>query len=435
MHLNSYRKHSRAPLVVAALLCSACSFRGPLTQHAVDYNLAIERAQNKILLLNVIRSMEQRPRYYSAFSKITGKIIGTFAFDASIPVGKDAMDIFTLSPKFSIQSGPTFDIAPLDTHLFTRGLMTPVAASTFKYYRDQGWPRELLLFLFVRRVELSDLVGDPPRPPKKRSPGEPKSWNCDELEKRRSFVNDPGNRDDFEAFQSFVACNSNLKLVPNGKPDFSFEVKADDSIAILEAAKRGLTIEKTPSGKVRISLPEREYSFTCEGCTDIPSQGSMSSSAPDPEDMRLLQPAIKFTAESTDADNSGAQLTDDREKSAPSQVEVYLRSPEAIVYYLGELARKVINDPEFEAPVIPARPESDDDGSEDLFAIRRTRLPALLSMGSQVSIRLGGYRYYIPASRDQAGRSMHCLTLVAQLIGLQKESSELPTTQTVITAN
>lgn len=53
--------------ILAALLTlttTGCvSFSGDIGRHAIDYNLAVEASQNRLLLLNVVRAMKRRPIY------------------------------------------------------------------------------------------------------------------------------------------------------------------------------------------------------------------------------------------------------------------------------------------------------------------------------------------------------------------------------------
>ena len=48
-----------------------------------------------------------------------------------------------------------------------------------------------------------------------------------------------------------------------------------------------------------------------------------------------------------------------------------------------------------------------------------------------LAVQYDGVTYGIPRAEKDAGRSMHILSLITQLIGLQKSSTEMPQTTTV----
>src|SRR6185503_3403286 len=56
----------------------------------------------------------------------------------------------------TLSKNPTFSLAVLDTQEFMRGFLTPLGKDTLNYFWTQGWPRELLLYLLVQRVEIQE---------------------------------------------------------------------------------------------------------------------------------------------------------------------------------------------------------------------------------------------------------------------------------------
>lgn len=68
--------HSKTRIVsavlTAGLALGACSFSGTVAQHTVDYNLTMERVNNEILLLNILRAKERRPMVFSRIAQIKG---------------------------------------------------------------------------------------------------------------------------------------------------------------------------------------------------------------------------------------------------------------------------------------------------------------------------------------------------------------------------
>jgi hypothetical protein len=143
-------------LVICALL-SACAFapKEKITETSFDYNLAFERAQNEMFLLNIARASERMPMYFTAINALRGNLQSSVATgNIAIPFGGGTSSSYSAAPTASYTTNPTFDVAVLDSKQFWLGILTPAPLTTFKYYWDQGWPQELLLFLFIRTIEI-----------------------------------------------------------------------------------------------------------------------------------------------------------------------------------------------------------------------------------------------------------------------------------------
>mgnify|MGYP001007143677 FL=1 len=149
---------ARALLLVAALAASlslsGCVPGASLSSRAVDYNTAAEAARNEMLLLNVLRARDRRPMVFTGLSRITGSVRAEARVGATATVSAAAPDVQAYSPSFGFTDSPTFDVAVLDSQEFTRGVMTPVSTEVLEYFWDQGYNREVLLYLVVDRVEL-----------------------------------------------------------------------------------------------------------------------------------------------------------------------------------------------------------------------------------------------------------------------------------------
>src|SRR5262245_41581288 len=139
------------PVLVA--LCSltlvSCSFSRAIQQNVVDFNYAVAKSQNELLLLNVLRAMERQPRYFTSLTQIRGSLNSSVRVGFIIRFVNDAAQPYFVSPEGALSSSPSFDVAILDSEKFMRGIMRPIAAELFKYYWDQGWPQELLFYLLV----------------------------------------------------------------------------------------------------------------------------------------------------------------------------------------------------------------------------------------------------------------------------------------------
>ncbi|NQT01466.1 MAG: hypothetical protein HQ580_05560, partial [Planctomycetes bacterium] len=116
-----------------------------------------------------------------------------------------------------------------------------------------------------------------------------------------------------------------------------------------------------------------------------------------------------------------------------SRRTVYLRSPEAILYYLGEILRAENSTEDLNDPNIPKIDVSHDRSGASLARLFYAREATDNDIAPCVSVDYEGTKYVIPGDPDGYGtdRSMHVLSLVSQLIGLQKKSEEVPSTGVV----
>ena len=99
-----------------------------------------------------------------------------------------------------------------------------------------------------------------------------------------------------------------------------------------------------------------------------------------------------------------------------------LRSPEAVIYYLGELVRADLEGDSEGVRYTPTTRINPLEGpAVPIFKVHAGALPEAF-----VSVAFDGAEYSVVSLPGD--RSSHSLTLVSQLVGLQKEASELPIT-------
>ncbi len=378
---------TRLMSAVAALALGGCVTHGALSNRAVDYNTAAETARNEMLLMNILRARDRRPMVFTGLSRITGSVRAESRIGAAVSTGSAAPDVQAFSPSFGFSDSPTFDVAVLDSQEFTRGIMTPVDTEILEYFWDQGYNREVLLYLVVDRVELECA-----------SPGGAQ---------RAVFENDPTD----PSFASFGALVADLadsgrwefddfRTERIGPPVEAAEARrlptlvqmASSPLRLRSVGDGTFQLEKT-STKLRLSTPRTN---ACKG-------GS-------PAAIRLF-------------DSRGAVEAAALQAPAEPRGRIVMRSPQSILHYLGELAR-----PEREVVIRPRRP--DQPASERrLFAVR----PAGACAGSEVNVRYDGGRWAIPRGTADcdAGRSMQSLAITAQLLSLLQSARDLPATSTV----
>src|SRR5215212_9948486 len=145
-------------LALAGPLLAACSVPDRFADRAIDYNRSLEDAENRGLLLNLLRTANDRPLYFTSFSALRGSMSVALGVNAAGTVGLDSGNSTSLggviSPNASIINSPSFDLAVLDTQAFARGLLTPIDNNVLDVFYEQDRDMRRLLDLFANRIDI-----------------------------------------------------------------------------------------------------------------------------------------------------------------------------------------------------------------------------------------------------------------------------------------
>jgi hypothetical protein len=221
---------------------NATSLSPAVKADTLGYNNAIGEVADQILLTNVLRSRDLEPLNLSQLSSISGSLSLQGSAGFSIPWGIGLGGV-TLSsagqrlatPSISGSTSPTYTLTPLNTQAFTLSILQPVSASYVLNRWQAGVPRELLLYLFAKEVDLPALDKETGAMGTKR------------------YINDPDNPGHFAAFQNLISDwikngHAELKAVdvldPVG-PAFSLYASTSESTS--SQAKDGGTPHPTPT--------------------------------------------------------------------------------------------------------------------------------------------------------------------------------------------
>ena len=515
MNRQSTGKKMTALLVITPLLFSAClsdqrhglphAIGEQLAANAVNYNLAIEKSQNEMLLLNVIRAMRHQPLYLTDTSKVTGTINGTFSLGLSLPFGRGWQgepDVHgpTASPTISYSTSPSMDVSLLDSQDFMAGFLKPIPPKLFAYYWNLGWESEFLLYTLVLKVEEYD----------------PAATDSSQFIHAATFENHPiaGHEGKIEAFSSWVRAvvDCGRPKTKSGQP-FQHSVTLDSNVFIDSksssarlapkdldkiAKDQGLSLTPFPdsldgnpaeaeddatstanSGKDSrgpwpwtISTPDEAWAIVYKhdpnAASPTPEEGFQDK---DPK-RKLKSP--KAIGEGAAQAGQFLAVPSDLAKEGSGQGPIFvltLRSAEGLLFYLGELAsmanpevRHSRGNSDGKALLIHTQDDLSPDSLEPLFVVRPEHDPVPCST-ILVANPLGGSAYVIPSgyelppetvarlveeSRQKkprqgtagpmltgskglctGGESMHALSLLSQLVALQKSAKDFPTTSTV----
>jgi hypothetical protein len=365
--------------VFLGISLSGCVSSTMITSRTVGYNKVVEDSNNQVLLLNVVRARLRHPMYFTGLTLLRGSQSAQVGTGSSLLFGGEAPRIFTLNPNANLNINPSYDVAVLDTKEFMSGITTPVDMKTLKYYWDQGWSRQMLLYLFVRKIEQGNrcFLNVPWNAADEGcEPGVPKLNEY--LDRKLDIVEDPAPR-----------------RTPVGPPIQLDAGQAPGVGDIVNAYVNKLTLAKEKDKANVYQLYSEAKGFIFQYC---------------PEQRECDEKNRQHVAIASDSDNP------DEKKP-----KIFIRSPEAVLFFLGEIARE-----ELEGRSPPQALDSE--GQKlPLFVVRHSSTQPL---GAALSVEYEGEWYYIP-SGPEGGRSMHVLSLVNQILSLHKSRPELPSTSAV----
>ena len=414
----------RTGVVILAVALAGCATVSDFTEQNQKANVAVEQSSNAMLLLNVIRSYQRRPMHFTAIQSVKTPLAdGTPEFALGLPAfGYDRAGKRTWTPSLTYKVHvPNFDVTVWDGQEFMRGITTPVDQKTFVYYLDQGWPLPLIVHLMVREIRLL-------------KDGKPVN----------RYVNYPGEPEQFAAFQ--WAANTlrfcDIGTGP-GDPD-RYGPRLDarmsgDLQGLAKLKEQGLLLvppvkpPPTPGAPAPDRTKEEPESAYFRVAKDGGSVLRFAQSRRPDTLPRQTQEEAKCTPLENAALMPLLVGQDDKAAKAPGDViQFHMRSPEAVIYYLGELVRAEYGD--------PLRPERGPSGAakiqlgstktseQNLFHVRRGTIPEGVVPAAQVKYE--DTVYWIPPD-STGGRSMHVLSLVQLLVNSQKNAKDLPATTTI----
>lgn len=475
--------------LLVTILCAGCVSPRGLSKSSIQFNRAVEQGQNQVLLLNIIRASHRRPMYLTSFSKVTGSNSASFNAGFNNSVGDD-----TFGGSFGVN--PTFDVPVLDSQEFTSGFLKPVDTKVLAYYWDQDWPEELLLHLLVQKVRVRvqgsvqgrDVINDYYywNYPDASDPSLCKLEKFTRWVRHFTVVANPGfaeveAKQIGPAFPSHaVGLDSAVTLTKEGlilegdEDKLTFLLKPGASKYVLEVEGNlewDATLDKKQRNERASGLSEemrreetlKKIANWAEASTKWDCGG---------EDAEVETYSIDEGPAPEPRDSGPVGSEPGKAGNEEVSIDLFIRSPEAVLYYLGQLARveeqldKVPRicvgskvEPLFVARptglgcfenivtvtydgkwyTIPKDPEERKRGSSDAGAAEKGEAQAQKNEPEQAcaetEFRKPGpeeHLYIKLADLDcDPGRSMHALSLITQIINLQKSAKDLPTTGTV----
>ena len=448
-------------LSAVALSCclSACSLSPQITDHAIDYNHAVEKISNEAAFLNILRSKERMPNHFTSISDISGNLSVTTGAAITSSIGGSANIVtnsvstasdlsqsgsaisthnrgatnYTPNINASITSRPTFTVAILDTQEFTQGIMRPLSPDILSLYIGQGWRPSMLAHLFFEGIDVTlpdgtvvdfsnttDYVDD-----------KCGKLTYDEIARNLKLYVSTGINNGPETIVTkvdktptsdeivrlysagFVYKDKSVRTKPTTYTKFEFVIdKFDDSILnVCESDSSGIQVfNKNNDANNNIELKEstdKTHSVeTIKRAVAVLKCGktlSVNATGETGDEKGSIQ---KSTLKSrSPAGNGGSQgnIQPGSEESCASlgtsRISVPMRTTEGVIYYIGEYLRHKEECAEGNNPITKCKVYAKSNNTGDLFVISERKSSLLnnpFNHNSYITAELNGTEYSIP---------------------------------------
>jgi hypothetical protein len=199
--LRTFRLFNRTVcLVLCGGVLFGCGYVNQFADVYAEYNIQAEQAQEKMLVLNVLRAQKRRPMEFQTFHLMQAQATAAAEAFLNLPFGP----LNKQGPRgLQLVAGPNsnqnqIQIDALDTQEFYNGLMRPIELSFVDLYVKDRYPIEQLLMLLVHEIKLQDAIED------RDAEGKTPHFTADLNDPGVEFVNRPGNDFQFDTFQVFL---------------------------------------------------------------------------------------------------------------------------------------------------------------------------------------------------------------------------------------
>jgi hypothetical protein len=154
-HISALSKRARKRTLVFGIACltllSACAHLEKFSNEATEFNIQVADAQNKTLLLNIVRAANRFPMHFTELSTLSGTGTATLGGSLTIPVGvlNGGSGTGNVIPMASVTETPTFNVAVLETQEFYNGMLKAISTEELSTYLQEGLEPELVLSLGI----------------------------------------------------------------------------------------------------------------------------------------------------------------------------------------------------------------------------------------------------------------------------------------------
>jgi hypothetical protein len=431
---------ARLIAITTATLLAGCAT--PIARSVVEANLAQEQAANQLLLLNIARAHERMPMHFSQIGQIRaapgGWGLGVPSLALELPFGGAA------KPEYKLTAGnegaSPVDVSALNSQEFVRGITTPVTPDLIGHFASQGWPTSMLMHVFFESINALDKDGN--------------------VVERRP--NNPG-ASDYQRFRDYVASASACGLeadVDNLKPGFLSTVlttvSAGEAVEIGTAKQRLLPVLPDGTADASGSLPKTHFrvaNVSKEAVLRLlpppvdtagrdECLGVIGSSAQAEQNKSSLQGAAKALAEAKRTwfpVDLARRMAANVGNGDTTVQQFVLRSPQAMLYYLGQLSRA--QNSKWAGQSWPLQIRLADGSDAVLFQMHKRSDG--VDADATVAVQYAGQTFAVPRGKGEGkgngqdggkepqDRSMTVLALMQLILGLQDKGAEAPAASSV----
>jgi len=435
-------------------LLQSCSIDRPVATQAVEFNRSLELSGNEMILLNILRAMNNQPTYFSAVSQVNTSVSNTLGstLGVTFPIpftGSGNKDNLVVMPSVAGQTSSgvaTATMNSLENDQFTQGMLSPIKPIYVELFEVQGWPERYLLTMIVRKVRIkedtfTELQSKFPQlsypnccinpvtqqrdicreyDVKKDANGNPVIGDGESVaESYVVFYNRPD--DDFCEINAFVDLlnivvgfdfNQITTDAPYGEP---FTVAGNSQLAdiIIKAKQQNLNLKQLKSNK---------YVFT-EQSTKWKTEVRLKSD----QNAVLLQGLVD--AQGVVERSATQSQHGDVFVSADDRIEVYLKTPQQVFIYLGHIIGVQLANNNSYGNLAKTYWENE---QKPIFVVHESDEEPIDAV---VKVEYNDKWYSIPHS-DQLNRteiSTSTLTFVKQVMGLNTSKEAVGSSTSVVT--
>ena len=391
-------------LLGVCLALGGCAGDRQLAASATTLNREVATLQDQLVLLNIVRRSRRQPAHFTSLSVVRGRSRVTGGASLRVPFGVDAPSRFVFEPNLSAEVGPAFELSPLNSQEFYRGLLAPVGTAALAPYLRRWRSDAVILAVVIGEIRLRTSSGE------------------------EVYTNNPEDPAAFTAFQRALSdlvdqglTTELVDLVRDVGPPFGGPAPPVPQ-DILAAEKQGLVLEpvaraESADGRQRFRmrqvLPSPRFCFATPRTALAQMARCGAGTRPSGRARIGLQDPRAFGT-------PGAALAAFDAGDA-GRIEIALRSPAAVLDFLGALVRAR----QAAAPGALALHLPGLEG-QPLLVVEPTPpgTPAV------AAVELDGVRYAIPAG-PEGGHSGDVFSFMTQLVAQAQSVRDLPASNAV----
>ncbi|HEX4532984.1 MAG TPA: hypothetical protein VH000_02040 [Rhizomicrobium sp.] len=442
-----------AAFAVSLLLLAGCGTQAPIADELTDFNKAQQQGTAQLVLLNMLRAREGQPLSYSHFDVLRGGVNASSSVGVGLPFGPGStlLDPRMFSAGLGVSPGISQDVKPQDDQDFYRGILTPLTQETWALYQDQNWPSDLLFHLFVEDIKLTQDDFDSIARNAARICAEHgdvagvaglcKGWKDDNQQLAQlpdcsaikllvngkvvlDVYNDPRDRCHLTEYEAFTTELSILGFhISQQKSETDVGPPLDS--AAFRDLKWPFSL-KDSDMKIAKSADGRSFQFRQVSKDYTVVLGNLP--CPGRADVGLAATSQLTSQIQTQAQQSANTarmhgISDECQQHSTIQIAMTTRSPDGMLYYMGEVARA-------ELPLHPGESGQTvyvrNEGGDPRALVK---LVAADDADAAVRVHYNGVTYSVPLGDDHV--TMQAIELIEQIFALYNQASTAPSTTAV----